>query len=344
MSTARLRLQHRRYRLPFRAPVRTAHGVWTHREGLLLRIEDDAGRCGWGECAPLPGWTTETVDAGAEALRELGEWVEERALSRLPAGLACLRGALAAAREPLVVPPEPAALGVAALLPAGREASARLSGLAEAGFRVFKWKVGVGDAADELGWLDELCGRLPPGGRLRLDANGAWERRVAERWLERCAERPVELVEQPVAAPPGAAERERRRADDLLRGLAGAFPTPLALDESLAGDGDVARWLAEGWPGFFVLKLSLHAAPEETLAALARAGARVIFSSALETRVGAAHALRRAWAWPGERHALGFGVWPLFAARALDGPAAAPFLRREDVAALDLEEVWNALA
>jgi O-succinylbenzoate synthase len=147
-----------------------------------------------------------------------------------------------------------------------------------------------------------------------------------------------------VAAPPGASARDRARADDLLRGLAGAFPTPLALDESLAGDGDVARWLAEGWSGFFVLKLTLHAAPTATLAALARAGARVVFSSALETRVGAAHALRLAWAWPGERHALGFGVWPLFAARALDGPAAAPFLRREDVAALDLEEAWNALA
>jgi O-succinylbenzoate synthase len=219
-----------------------------------------------------------------------------------------------------------------------------MSGLAEAGFRVFKWKVGVGDPADELGLLDELCGRLPPGGRLRLDANGAWERRVAERWLERCAGRPVEFVEQPVAAPPGASARDRARADDLLRGLAGAFPTPLALDESLAGDGDVARWLAEGWPGFYVLKLTLHAAPAATLEALARARARVVFSSALETRVGAAHALRLAWAWSGERHALGFGVWPLFAARALDGPAAAPFLRREDVAALDLEEAWNALA
>jgi O-succinylbenzoate synthase len=344
MSSARLRLQHRRYRLPFRGPVRTAHGVWTHREGLLLRVEDAAGRAGWGECAPLPGWSNETVDAAETALRELGAWVEEPALARLPAGLACLRGALAAAREPLVLPPEPTALGVAALLPAGKEAPARMQVLAEAGFRVFKWKVGVGDPADEIGLLDEVCGRLPPGGRLRLDANGAWERRVAERWLERCAERPVEFVEQPVAAPPGAGERERARADDLLRGLAGAFPTALALDESLAGDGDVARWLAEGWPGFFVLKPSLHAAPAETLDALARAGARVVFSSALETRVGAAQALRLAWAWRGERHALGFGVWPLFAARALDGPAAAPFLRREDVAALDLEEAWNALA
>jgi hypothetical protein len=103
MSTARLRLQYRRYRLPFRAPVRTAHGVWTHREGLWVRIEDSAGRAGWGECAPLPGWTTETVDAAEAALGELGEWAEEAALDRLPAGLACLRGAVAAAREEEIV-------------------------------------------------------------------------------------------------------------------------------------------------------------------------------------------------------------------------------------------------
>ncbi len=340
----RRRLQFRRYRLPFRGPVRTAHGVWTHREGLLVRLEDAAGGVGWGECAPLPGWTAETVDAADAALRELGEWVDEDALDRLPSGLAALRGALAATRETPALPPEPAALGVAALLPAGAEAPARLQALAEAGFRVFKWKVGVGDAADELGLLDELCGRLPPGGRLRLDANGAWERRLAERWLERCAERPVDFVEQPVAVAPGAGERERRRADDLLQGLAAAFPTPLALDESLAGDGDVERWVAAGWPGFFVLKLALHAAPAATLALLARARARVVFSSALETRVGAAQVLRRAWTWSGERHALGFGVWPLFADRALDGPVAVPFLRREDVAALDLEAAWNALA
>ena len=34
------RLQFRRYRLPFRAPVRTAHGWWHQREGLIVRLEE----------------------------------------------------------------------------------------------------------------------------------------------------------------------------------------------------------------------------------------------------------------------------------------------------------------
>ena len=100
------------------------------------------------------------------------------------------------------------------------------------GFRIFKWKVGVGDVAEELPLLDEVCAVLPSGAKLRLDANGAWDRRKAERWLERCADRPVEFVEQPVAT-------DARGADDLLRGLAEDFPTPIALDESIAGEGDI---------------------------------------------------------------------------------------------------------
>jgi len=132
---------------------------------------------------------------------------------------------------------------VAALLPAGRLALAQVASKAEAGFRVFKWKVGVGDPADELVLLDDVCAALPNGGRLRIDANGAWDRRQAERWLERCADRPVEFVEQPAFAEPAAGTPSRQKCDDLLLGLAGYFPTPIALDESVATDGEVERWL-----------------------------------------------------------------------------------------------------
>ena len=71
----------------------------------------------------------------------------------------------------------------------------------------------------------------------------------------------------------------------------------------------------------------------------------MVFSSALETAVGARAALRVAFAWkPGPARALGFGVWPLFADARCDGPFAAPFLRAEDVGRLNPEAVWNALS
>ena len=342
------RLQYRRYLLPFRSAMRTAHGPWAEREGLLVRLEDAAGGVGYGEAAPIPWFGSETVGAAESACRELGEAVDDERLVALPRALGCLRNAMAAARprEKTFAPVHPH-LAVAALLPAGRAALGQVAAKAEAGFRVFKWKVGVGDAADELALLDDVCAALPSGAKLRLDANGAWDRRQAERWLARCADRPVEFVEQPAFAGTTAdrpSATEMRKVDDLLRGLAGDFPTPIALDESVASDGDVERWLAMDWQGVWVIKPSLLGDVATTLAGLAKARATVVFSSALETRVGAQEALRVAFAWEGGPRALGFGVWPLFADGRFDGPYAGPFLHWEDVNRINPEAIWNALS
>jgi O-succinylbenzoate synthase len=371
------RFAYRPYSLPLRMVVRTAHGVWTEREGVLVRIEDETGAVGIGEAAPLAWFGTESGKEIIEVCAGFGERVEAERLAAVPTRLGCLRNAIEAAQRGIrrarranrsekdsaecrAGSPHPAApsapagsgdpalhsmgqtqpasyLSVAALLPAGRAAMAQLREKAEAGFRVFKWKVGVGDLQDELAWLDELCGELPSGAKLRLDANGAWDRRQTERWLERCAERPIEFVEQPIA-------RDRRGADDLLLGLADDYPTALALDESLVGAEDITKWVGAGWRGVFVVKPSLFGDVEGTLAKLSGAKATVVFSSALETAVGARASLEHAFVWTGERRALGFGVWPLFADARFDGPAAAPFIRREDLDHLNPETLWNALS
>jgi len=325
--------------------LRTAHGGFEAREGFFLRLQDEQGRVGLGEAATLPWFGTESVEAVGEWLRTLGPEPGANDLAEIPASAGCLRNAVAATRSMIAGEdvPEAKPLPVAALLPAGRAALGRIAPLAEAGFRTFKWKVGVGDLADELALLDDVCAQLPDGARLRLDANGAWDRRQAERWLERTAERPVEFVEQPSFAKASEGTARCRRMEDLLLGLAGDFPTPLALDESLVGDGDVERWLGAGWPGVYVIKPSLCADPGAVLARLAAAKAPVVFSSALETALGARAALAWAFRWSGPVRALGFGVWPLFADTRFDGPALAPFIRREDVMRIDPEAVWNAL-
>ncbi len=340
----RFLLNHRRYLLPFRASVRTAHGVWAEREGVYLRLEDGQGNVGYGEVAPIPWFGTETVDEALGALEQLAGNLDDEQVRLLPVRLACLKGGLTAAiadarrtEETNAARPGVDFLPLAGLLPAGRAALAAVCDKADAGFRVFKWKVGVEDAADERAMLDDLVAALPEGGRLRLDANGAWDRRTAQRWLEHCADRPVEFVEQPVAP-------DSRGADDLLLGLAGDFPTPIALDESLVRDGDVERWLGLGWPGVYVVKTSLLASPEACCAALSRARARVVFSSALETGLGAKAALGHAFAWDGERLAMGMGVWPLFEDSRFDGPPCLPFVRRAQVDDLNPENLWNALS
>jgi o-succinylbenzoate synthase len=410
-----LHFQFRRYRLPFRTTMRTAHGPWLEREGVIVRLEDaskgSSGAVGFGEAAPIAWFGTEKVDEVEEGCRGLGEWIEETSLQETPKTLGCLRHALSSAlaelrgrgsslegrearseggdgdefidtNEERVTPteilrlraegasdtrtsessrpstprPSPSSptLGLAALLPAGKSVLSQIEPKAEVGFRVFKWKVGVGDLADELALLDDVCAALPSGATLRLDANGAWNRRQAERWLERCADRPVEFVEQPIAA-------DARGAEDLLLGLAGDYPTAIALDESLVGEADLEKWIGTGWPGVFVVKPALFADVTAALARLEQANASVVFSSALETALGAKAALRSAFAWKGEldssghkneasssvprrRRALGFGVWPLFADARFDVPFTGAFVRYEDVERINSESVWNALS
>ena len=345
------KLQHRTYRLPFRQTVRTAHGPWAAREGVLIRAErEKEGRVevGWGEAAPITWFGGEAPEEASAALGALEGRAADLAdaLVRTPTDRPATRAGLAAA---LAEPGAPAAtpsvkfLPVAGLLPAGRAALAAVDSRLELGFRTFKWKVGVFDAADELAVLDDLLGRLPEGAKVRLDANGAWDRRTAERWLERAAERPIEYVEQPIAA-------DARGAEDLLLGLAADYPVKLALDESVNVAREVERWLAVGWSGVWVLKPALLGEPSPVLERLARAGADVVFGSALETVAGARAALRLAFAWAEERggeaaarRALGFGVWPLFSSAAADAPLAGAFVRREEVERMTPEALWNEL-
>lgn len=333
------RFAYRRYNLPFCQPVRTAHGVWAEREGFLLRLENENGAVGFGEVAPITWFGTETVDEAEAVCRKFGEDVNAEELASVPERCGCLRFALASALAAPSVAGK-IALPVAALLPAGRAALDAVGPKAEAGFRTFKWKVGVADIGDELALLDDLIAKLPNGAKLRLDANGAWDRRKAERWLACCAERPVEFVEQPCFAEDsqGAA-----RVDDVLLGLANDYPTPIGLDESVVSAGDVVRWLERGWPGVFVIKPALLGDTAAVIARLEKAKAHVVFSSALETAVGAKAALRLAFAFGGEPRALGFGVWPLFQDSRFDGPYQAPFIRPQDVQAINEEAAWNAL-
>jgi O-succinylbenzoate synthase len=328
-------LDFRRYSLAFRHPVRTSHGSWTVREGLYVRIGRPDGTVGLGEAAPVPAFGTETVAEDEACCRTLGGRISGDALSLVPRHLRALRNALAFAIGGDADNPRHSSIGVAALLPAGRAALADAPPKADAGFRVFKWKVGMAAADDEMALLDDLIGALPPGSRFRLDANGAWDRRTAERWLDRVSGRPVEFVEQPVA-------HGTKRADDCLAGLAADYPTPIALDESIAGEDDVGRWLDLGWRGYFIIKPALVGDVRAVLARLAKAHARVVFSSALETGIGAQAALRLAFAWPGKALSLGFGVWPLFSDPRFDGPRAVPFLRIGDLNRINPEALWSA--
>ena len=349
------RFAFRRFAFSFKNPIRTAHGFWQEREGVWIRLTTEAGDVGLGEAAPIAAFGTETIEELEERCRALPDPVSGEEISAISERWPCLRFALESALEQVAenhrdrtgernvdadTPEAPKApngyLPVAALLPAGKPALEKMAALGDAGFRTFKWKVGVGDVADELGLAEDLLSRLPAGSKLRLDANGAWNHRQAQKWLERAADWPIEFIEQPIAA-------DARGFDDTMLGLAADFPTPLALDESIATAAHVAHWQALGWDGYFVVKPALLGDVNGVIEKLKNGRSKVVFSSALETTIGARRVLRLALDHGEAGRAIGFGVWPLFADLRLNGPSLAPFIRREDVERLDPAAAWASL-
>lgn len=135
-----------------------------------------------------------------------------------------------------------------------------------------KWKVASSNDGLERQVLEELLHRLPADGRLRLDANGGWDRATAWGWAERLTGEPrLEWLEQPL--PPG----DREGLESLARTL------PVALDESLRPDPERG---AGGWQGWQVRRPLAEGDPRPLLAALQAGTPRLMLSTALETGIG----------------------------------------------------------
>lgn len=294
-----------RYSLPFAAPQSLKGASLNHREGLLLRLTGDDGSEGWGETAPLPGFSEEDLDESAMRLRELAEsvlgreakddWVgpegrPSRELDRLdPApsvrfgfelALWNLYAASSGTTLPELVAPQPrAAVPVNGLLsgsPDGVLAEARR--MMSAGYRTVKLKVG-GRAVDEDVALVRALGEALGGAvSLRLDANRAWGFEEAAEFARGVAGVDFEYVEEPLVDP--------GRVPELVR----EFGVPVALDESLVGiDPEVLEECR--YARAVVLKPTLLGGISRTLRLAGRAlrlGMTPVVSSAYESGVGTA--------------------------------------------------------
>jgi O-succinylbenzoate synthase len=291
----------------------TAAGALQERAGWLLRLQTSDGGLGWGEAAPLepaegrrggaPAACVDTLEACRATIAELGPSLSrqqlEEALPTLPGSMAFAIGAALAELEDLAG--EGGGGGLAAgwlakgwlaappsawLLPAGASVLPALEeGLAN-NAQTLKWKVAAAADALERQLLEAVLERMPEGARLRLDANGGWDRATAAAWAERLAQEPrLEWLEQPLA-------------DDDIEGLeALADRLPVALDESLRRH----PWLRQRWPGWQVRRPALEGDPRPLLASLGAGRPGWMVSTAFETGVGrrlVEHAAALQWAGP----------------------------------------------
>jgi len=267
----------RPYRRSFRHPLRTHHGLWHERQGILVRLEAPGGRVGFGEIAPLPWFGSETMEQAQDFCHRLGDRLTPSTLLEIPNTHPACQFGLAIAWDTLQHPLQPAPLPPSAtLLPTGSAALKAWKNPWMQRQRTFKWKIGVAPLADELSLVQQLLRLIPAEARLRLDANGGLSIDQAERWLDCCAAYPqVEYLEQPLPADQVEA----------MQALGDRFPTPLALDESVASLADLQRYYHQGWPGIFVVKPAIAGFPQDLQAFCHQHRPPVVLSSVFETAI-----------------------------------------------------------
>ena len=332
-----LQLHWRSYRFALPQAMVTSQGAWNERCGWLLRLQAADGHLGWGEALAEPERRADLEGAPTLRLGDLRDAIAalpavldrqelEVLLPELPLALACAVGMALAELDGLGSPANGGwrlAPPSAFLLPAGEAALPALAGALQAAAAAghaptLKWKVAAAPDALERGLLEALLAQLPASGRLRLDANGGWERATAQAWVQRLVDEPrLDWLEQPLAPV------DRAGLEALARQL------PVALDESLrCPDG----WRpGADWPGWLVRRPLLEGDPRPLLAALTAGTPRLMVSTALETGIG-----RRFLQQLAALQALG----PTPTA-----PGLAPGWRPEgDLFAADPEQVWSAAA
>jgi O-succinylbenzoate synthase len=290
----------RRYSLPLTRPLKLKNEVLTRRTGLLLRFGWSGGEAGYGEIAPLPGFSKETLEEATTAVvrwsRSLGSLPKsepERAralafLKKTPSvqfGIDCatsqFRHVIGGADSLGLWSGARTSVSVNGLLSGTiNEVVERAAALKDAGHRAIKLKVGRGDLKNDVEMTVEAYRVLEGAASLRLDANRAWDFDTAMEFSRGVANCGIEYIEEPLQSPGLLWEFFRKSG------------MPVALDETVAEfDGELDLLRARQWAAAIILKPTI-------LGGIARCaqlayealefGIKPVVSSSFESGVGLA--------------------------------------------------------
>lgn len=294
-----------RYDLPFGEPVVSGGTTLQSRRGLLLKLAAEDGAEGWGEAAPLPGFSRETLDEAAGQLRDLSGLMlgsdvtadftdPTRSPPLFPQStelVPSVRFALELAMQNLSVSPTNSVLPKGGK--DGSEGTVLINGLlsgspervlrdglrmSDAGYRAVKLKVGGRDVAEDADLARKVRDAVGNGVELRLDANRAWDFEEAMEFGRGVADAGIGYVEEPLSEPERLAE------------LARTWGLPVALDETLVGM-ESRKLGRHDYAQAVVLKPTLLGGISRTLRLVreaSRLGMRSVISSSYESGVGTA--------------------------------------------------------
>jgi len=241
------------------------------RHGMIFQ-----GAAGWAEWSPFPEYATAEAAVWLAAAREAAD-----------------EGFPAPVRTAI-----PVNTTVPATDPATAHRLVEASGCATA-------KVKLGEPsqslAEDIARVEAVRDALGPGGKLRVDANGAWTVDAAVHALGELARFGLEYAEQPCTTVAELAEVRRRVA------------VPIAADESIRRAADPLAVKRHGAADIVVLKVQPLGGVRACLRLAEELGLPVVVSSAVETSIGLRAGIALAAALPELPYACGLGTATLLA-------------------------------
>jgi o-succinylbenzoate synthase len=290
------KFSYRSYKREFKQPLITSHGSWKFREGIIIKLEDQLGKIGLGEIAPIPWFGSENMEQALAFCTQLNGVVTDSLIREIPDHLSCCQFAFSAALF-LLSQGEKKLERIKScyLLPTG-EGVFKVN-FNELNYDTFKWKIGVNSVSEELKLLEKLLNLLPKNAKLRLDANGGLTIKQAKQWLNFTDNLDIiEFIEQPL---------KPKYFEEMLQ-LSNQYKTSLALDESVSNLAQLKYCYEKGWREIFVIKMGIMGNVFQLREFLLQNKLDVVFSSVLETKIGAEIALNFAEEF--SQRAAGFGV------------------------------------
>ena len=229
------------------------------REGFVLKVTFQDGSLGWGEVAPLPGRSRESLlEAKEQLLQALSGTLHSPPFPSVAFGL-----------ESALVPytPPRKRFPLWALLGGTVEMIQEKAKRAEQeGFRAIKIKVSDLSQKEAESVITPLIGKF----QLRIDVNRAWTFDEAVSFFSQFPESAISCIEEPT-----------HELDQLHR-----FPFPFALDESLS---DISFSQLSLFPHLTTLIIKpTVSGGTYALKILEQLGKKIIFTGAFESGIGTA--------------------------------------------------------
>ena len=261
-----MQAKYSKYNLKFKQPGGTSRGVLTEKETWFLKITDQNGNTGIGECGMFKGlsyddrpdyestlaWVCENIELGKNQLLN-----KLREFPSIQIGIETAFLSLQANDRQQLFNTDfsngKQGIPINGLIWMGKPdfMHQQIDEKLEKGFSCLKLKIGAIDFAQELEILNSIRKRYSQDElTIRVDANGAFPPADAMNYLEQLAALKIHSIEQPV----------KPEFTDDLAALCKKTPLPIALDESLIGITDVTKkqsLLQTIQPQFIILKPTL---------------------------------------------------------------------------------------